>query len=89
MLPTLPSLRSVISSLVFVRFTADKQVMKTAWDAAKKGEKKAVYIHGFVSRPWRYIKQFANVQVYNLGTGQLEDLGISQGPDGPLSPKEA
>ncbi|KAK1924208.1 carbonic anhydrase 2 [Papiliotrema laurentii] len=48
---------------------AKSEIMKSAWAQAKAGEKKEVFIHGWV---------------YDLGTGTLRDLGISQGPNGPL-----
>lgn len=45
---------------------AKSEIIQTAWKRAKAGQMKDVYIHGWV---------------FNLATGHIEDLGISQGPE--------
>lgn len=63
--------------------------MKAAWAEAKAGKRKEVFIHGWVSySKWK--GKLADDQVYDLATGLLKDLGVTQGPNGPVesdSPK--
>jgi len=55
--------------------------MQQIWALNKEGKRKPVYIHGWVCPhmvcPWLQ----TNEQVYDLGTGLLKDLGVSQGPE--------
>ncbi|ORY32930.1 carbonic anhydrase [Naematelia encephala] len=44
--------------------------IQTAWELGRKGELQHIYVHGMI---------------YDMASGRLKDLGLSVGPEGPVS----
>ncbi|KAL5525107.1 hypothetical protein ACEPAF_8976 [Sanghuangporus sanghuang] len=57
---------------VQVENICNSDVMRNVWARATNGEAKKVYVHGWI---------------YELQSGRLRDLGVSQGPEGFVGPK--
>lgn len=50
----------------------ETDVIRSSWTAAQGGNGKRVYVHGWI---------------YDLGSGRLKDLGVSEGPEGRVGKK--
>jgi len=56
--------------------------MQDAWRSAQRGEMKPIYVHGWVGHSARTdLYQADGIKIYDLGTGHLNDLEISAGPE--------